>query len=275
MDRNDEPREIQKVGMPDYLAKYMEEENTSIAGMGKYHVVSRLDVTQLQYPSESRMAKLLQEYGSGAVVIPQTSTLVAGLGEPFLFVPCFFYEEWIQWRDRRDKGPDKPKVVERTFDPASDVARKAKRKETRTEIYPGGTPDKPFTYKFQEHLNFVGFIYAGEHKGAEVGICFSGGEHWAGTTFINQIQERRMPNGKAAHIWSTVWELRTSRRDGQKGAWYGFDARSHAAQPWVMPDEASVMRNAHLKLREEFQERRLTSDADVGAEATVSDDDEV
>ncbi len=279
-DRNEEPAEIVAVGADgdtSWLQKYTGEGDTSHEGMSQYRIVPRLAITQGQ-SKKGNLKRLREEHGVGAVVLPHTAVLIAGKGETFRVVPLFFYTEFIQWRDRDDKTGNE--TVEKTFDPTHIIAKKARDKKRRLEEYAGGAPDKPWKFRFQEHLNFICYLYDGDYKGEMLVISFARGEFFTGTQFTNAIGMRRA-GGNQAPTWTTVWDFRTSERQGEKGDWYGFDIRSCTECPWIKPDEAEAFEAEHKDLRKDYKEKRLIADHGEGntddTEATAEDleDEEV
>lgn len=267
---------------PNFLSAYAETD-TSLDAMTEYRIVPRLKI--IQSMSE---AELKDTFNEGSTIIRPGNMLVWAKNDPgFLFVPQFFFVEFSKIADRRDK--DNPMIMERTFDPLHEVAKRARDMERRFEPYPG-EENKQGGKKFRyvEHLRFVGVIY-GDHEltGTTVTLSFERGDFSQGRNFISALQLRKIdvPDEKnggtkriTAPLWSQVWQFSVSLRDRGEKKWYGFDfAAPTEADPFITEREHEAFYTAHLDLRENFAKDRLRVDGDEHdeAEATVPDDTEV
>jgi hypothetical protein len=258
-DRNDESSEVARISAPAYLQKHAEADQ-SIQDLQAYRILSRITVIQAMSKSEHKAA-----FGEGAVMLMPDKKVVAKSGESFLFLPLLFFAEFIKWRDRRDLGGGA--VLDRSFDPTSDVAKRAKDPKHRHEVYQGGPSDKPYTYRFVESLNFAGLLLkAGELSEIEAmtpcALSFSKGEYFNGQTFIGEIMKRRIgPGQPVAPLWSQVWRLRTETHRNKAGnEWKGFGYDVDVERPWVTEEEAPKFLELHQQLAADFKRKRVMVD---------------
>lgn len=250
---------INKVNVnPNYLAQYIEQDD-SLDSLKEYRTVPRFKIIQATTDSE-----LKNNFGEGTVIVrPGDSMICKYNDEPksFLFVPLFFFPEWAKWRDLKGSGP---MILDRTHDPASEIARRSKDADTRKECYPGheamAEKDRLY-YAYVEHLRFVGVIY-GDHPlvGTPVTLSFERGEWGQGKNFISAVSMRRKSiDGKPCPIplWAQVWELGiVHHAPDATRKWYGFTFK--AAEPSIISEEeAPAMQNLHLEFKELFKKQRL------------------
>lgn len=256
-------QEITKIkGDPNWLSHYVEKD-TSLAGMDEYRVLPRMKV--IQSMSDQVLKK---QFGEGSIIVrPGDVRLWKDGDEPFLFVPLFFCVEFAKWADLKDKTSGM--IVERSYDPTSEIAKKSRNRDQRFEPYdPAQTGKDAYNYRYVEHLRFYGLIY-GEHplKGQYVALSFERGEFNAGRNFISAVKMRKVritaEDGTATMVpvplWSQVWGLRGAFRDRGDKKWYGID--------FVIPDESIIdpalseeFLNAHTEMKELFNKQRLIVD---------------
>lgn len=243
---------VQKVE-PTFLTQYLDED-TSTDALNEYRVLTRVKVLQALSDTE-----LKEEFGEGGVILSPGNALVAPKGEAFEFVPLFFFAEFCLWSDRDDPGT--PAILERSFDPSSEICKKARDPNSRVEAY--GDNDQ-FERRYVEHLNFAGVIY-GEHPLANTPcvLSFSRGEFGQGSNFISAIKLRKVA-GRQAPIWSQVWSFSSAFRDlGPKKRWFGLDFAS-PGQPYIDEKDAEDFHNLYLGLKEDHEKARLVVDHSEG-----------
>lgn len=237
--------EITKVGNVNFLAEHLEAD-TSLDGMEQFVIIPRFKVVQAMSSAE-----LKEKHGEGSIIVQPGSGLAHKRGDkqqkPLLFVPLMFFTEWCKWSDLHDK--ENPSIMERTFDPTSELAKRAADPKLRQEKYSDGT-DKKFSYV--QHFVFPGIIY-GDHPlaGTQVTLSFERGEFNTGRAFISSTRMRRgkMDDGTQVPVplWAQVWELESNTRKGEKGTWYGIDPKAPEV-PIIDQAQADEFRNAHLEL---------------------------
>jgi hypothetical protein len=259
-DRTDS--EIVKVGpteVPAWLAPHMEQDE-SLAALQEYRVLGRLGLIQ-----QMSDAELKDQHGEGSMVMyPMNVTLSALKGDGIQITPMFFWTEYVKYSDRNDKAS--PNIMERSFDATSEVARRAKNKEDRSEIYEGARKGSaPFMYQWVEVLNFAVTIRTGDYAGEQVGLQFQKGEFFNGKNFCTGIVQRRIP------LWSQVWNLNCSLRppNADDNAWYGFDFNFAGT---IDPDEAPVALAMHEELKKLHGGAKLGVTEDDAVEVEAEDD---
>lgn len=258
--------DIEKVNTnPGYLSQYTEQDD-SLDALKEHRTVPRFKIIQ---PTTD--AELTEQFGVGSCIVRPGDTLVSqfklnqdGSGlTSFHFVPLFFVCEWAKWRDLKGTGP---MILERSSDPGSDVARRSKSAELRSELYPGqehiDDEKSKMYFKYVEHLRFIGVIY-GDHPlaGTPVTLSFERGEWRQGKNFISAISMRRETiNGKSTQVplWAQVWELKTTfHAPDQTKKWYGFQFL--AATPSIITnEEAPVFKDLHEEFKELAAKQQLT-----------------
>lgn len=260
---------------PDYLAQYIEQDD-SLEMLKEHRTVPRFKIVQATTEQE-----LQGSFGVGSCVVRPGDALVAKFNaEPktFDFVPLFFVCEYAKWRDLKGTGP---MILERSADPGSDLARRAKSAELRKEAYPNQNhiadeKDKMY-YSYVEHLRFIGVIY-GDHPlaGTPVTLSFERGEWRQGKNFISAITMRREEvNGesKPVPLWAQVWRFKIIHHaPDQKRKWYGF-AFEPADPSLINQEDAPAMQALHKEFKELAQKQLLVvqdeADAPPEDEASV------
>jgi hypothetical protein len=253
-----------------FLATVQGQDN-SLASLQAHVIVPRLKIIQ------QMTAKDLKDKvgGDGTVCIRPGDEVVAALEEPFLFTPRFFYSEYNKWADRKDTESNR--ILARSFDPASDIAKRAADTNRRKEVYPDQEKkpeDKKLYYTYVHHFCWFGVIY-GEHElsGNEVVLSMERGEYGNGRQFITAISGRKfIPDGADKKIpvplWGQVWELNSKIRPPKNGnQWYGFEFRAPKDRPAIIKDdEAEHAQAEYLRLSQLHEERRLQVDHAEGDE---------
>lgn len=176
------------------------------------------------------------------VVVPQMvvfadADVATKKGTPFKFVPIFFYPEWVQTNPLSKS----PFIRERSLDPTSDLARKAKNRETWVETHP---EDPSLVVTNREHLNFVVMPYDHPMEGTLCVLTFARANFRDGTNLAAMIKMRK------ASIFGQVFEANTKERSNDKGQWYGLDLNISAETPFVTAEEYEVFKALHLELKE-------------------------
>lgn len=250
--RTEEPSELVKTTPPPaYLAK-MAENDESLQGMAEKRVLGRLALVQGMSAPE-----LKQQFGEGAAILKPSRVGIARAGESFLFVPLFFFVEWCTWSDINDKNSDR--ILARTFDPGSELARRSADKATRFEEYKQGS--STFKKRHVEHLNFAGFIYDGDAKGTPTILGFSRGEYGQGQGFITACTMRRVGPGKTAPLFTQVWKLTPAQHKSPQHTWWGFDySAPDSGSLYVTEEESEMFRAEHLRLKEAHAKKVLIVD---------------
>lgn len=257
---------------PNYLQKYVQED-TSLDSLKEHRVVPRLKIIQATSDTE-----LKKTFGEGTVIVrPGDAIICKYEKEPefFHFVPLFFFVEFAKWADIRVSTGQM--ILERSHDPTSQLAVKAKDFKKRNELYDNHEQlpeNERHYYRYVEHLRFIGLIY-GDHPlvGTPVTLSFERGEWGQGKNFISAVTLRRQTvdgTPVAIPLWAQVWKLMPKFREPDASRkWYGFGFEP-AEQSIVTQDEAETMLALHKEFKDLFEQSRLT----VQDEATESTVDE-
>lgn len=248
-DRTKPDTEIMRLNGVDasFLATEMEDD-VSLETLAKYVVLPRLKIIQSQSKKELR-----DQHGEGSAVIMPGDVVIHKLKDPmFHFVPLFFLVEWAKWRDINDT--ETPAVVERSFEPTSDLAKRAQDEKLRFEKYVGDTSDDPKRWRYVEHLRFVGILYGDQaHAGTAVVLSFERGEYFQGTNFISAIRMRKVQTGNDAFkripLWAQVWKFKVMLRSRANREWYGFDFEP-GDTPIIEPRYKDEFFAEHKRLKE-------------------------
>ena len=251
---------------PNFLAAYIEED-TSLDALEEHVSVPRFKLIQ-----PTTEAELKSTFGEGSAIVRPGDTLVVkyegnknmDAHTEFDFVPLFFFKEWATWRDLKGSGP---MILDRSFDPGSNIAVWSKNKKTRKVPYAGhehlqdSDPSKLYN-SHVEHIRFLGTVY-GDHPlaGTPVVLSFERGEWSQGQNFIDAIGLRRIKiNDEYAKmpLWSQVWRMKTVYHNPEADKkWFGFSFEA-APQSVINPDEADAMKGLHTKFRDLHKKSLLT-----------------
>lgn len=262
---------VVKVGtVPDFLQNY-NEQDTSLANVSGYRILPRISLIQGLTPQEKRGG-----HAPGDAILSPGGSLLMRMGQPVLFVPLFNFTEFISYWDRNDKSHESV-IAERTYNPTSVCARKARSKDGRREPY--GERDKngvPRYYQNHvEHIQFAVLIYSGDLAGTIATLSFAKGEYFVGQAFCSLIMQRRV-DGRNVPLWAQVYEMKSAVHKNKRGnEWFGIDCQNpQNAAPFIKNEEAPTFRAEFEKLNEQFQKGVLTSDEGLGqqADAGVTDD---
>lgn len=239
------------------------EDDKSLDSMAEFMIVPRLKIIHGQ-----TRAELKDRFGEGSVVITPGDALVCEENDAgFEFVPHFFFTEWCKWSDLKDK--ENNSIMERSFDPTCDIAKRAQNPETRDEVYEGDAK-KPVKqqrfWRYVQHFCWAGVIY-GDHPlaGTPVVLSMERGEFSNGRSFITAIQMRRVDveaedgtkDRKRVPLWAQRWQLKVGTRQGEAGSWFGFDYESVGI---IDDDDAENFRAEHIELARLHEENKLRVD---------------
>ena len=203
-------------------------------------VPPRLKIVQKQARDE-----LLEKFDKGSTIIMPQEALVAGVDEPFLFVPLFFYREFCTWTPLSERGK-MPAVIERTLDKSSDLAAKCANPKLRVEdtTYEG----QKVKVRHIEHLNYIVMLYGHDFSGEPMVMGFSKAEYRSGSSFAALLKMRK------ASLFNCVFQARVSStpRENSEGSWHGWDVTNPMAaededpiSPWVTAEESEVFAGLH------------------------------
>lgn len=222
----------------------------------EHRIVNRLAIVQ------AASSGLKKQFEEGSVVIPNADTLVFDKEGSVDFIPVFFFQEFIKWRDRKDKS-DEPAIVEKTSDPQSELAEMCRDADRRMEPYPN---DEKLRFRNTHHLNFVVMLTSGPCAGEICALSFHRSMFYDGKKFIGAIQMRKMPTDQglvSAPMFFTQWKLAVEERSNDEGEWFVFKV-AQAEQPWAPKEHLMALKEAHDSMKKEFNERTLGVDHEAG-----------
>lgn len=190
-------------------------------------------------------------FNPGDVCLTPLNVCVAEKGKPFTVVPLFMFAEWLE-TNPLEAGQF---IRARTLDPKHPIAIKSRSPETRREPWDaghGGNDPTKFV-SFVETLNFIMAIVGHpDLTGTMCSVGFAKTEHKTGGALSAMIRLR------GVKMFGTVWDVRTSQRTNDKGAWWGLNFSQHAEDAGIVTDresyeffkaEADKLRAAHLQQR--------------------------
>ena len=257
-------KEITKVTPNLELPAYLKDQEVEgIDALKEYVRPPLLKIIQKQASDE-----LLSRHDRGDTIVMPAEAIVATKDEPFFFVPLFFYTEWCTWGPIEMRG-QVPPILERTADPASPIAMKARDPGLRTEDIVWG-PDNIAVKdaRHVEHLNFVVTLTNGHPLAGEPMIMgFARAEWTTGSKFASLIKLRH------ASIFCNVFQAQVGTRERAGNSWFGWDIANPAVdsgvEPWVPEDAIDGLRALHTDMKSVFSEGRLQT-----AYETVVEEDE-
>jgi hypothetical protein len=155
-------------------------------------------------------------FNEGDLIIVPDSERIITKDEIFHFAPVFFYPEFCIHNPREGKLEW---IREKTLDPTSDLAKRAKSSDPTINSFP--CPENPkYDCKYTQHLNFV--IVLLDHDEAigdtPIVLTFHRGEFQRGSKIIKLVKAR-----KIEHIFACRLQASISLRITAKGQWYGLD----------------------------------------------------
>ena len=248
---------------PSLPAFMRNEEIVGVDGLDRYIRPPRLKIVQ------AMSKEPFDQFDKGSVLlVPSMITVspydkVKKSGEPFKFVPLFWYTEWVQTNPLGKT----PFIRERSFDPRSELAQKAMNRETWTEPHP---EDPEVEVSNREHLNFIVMLYDNQLQGNPCVMTFAKGEFKTGGNFANLIKLRK------ASIFGQVFNAVVGEeRKGPKGNWFGFDITVPAEDKdkWVTEEDYAVFKELHEQFREAHESGLIEVDYE-DVPATASNDAE-
>lgn len=228
--------------------------------LSKYVVLPRLKIVQ-----KSASRDLLDQFRVGSVVVHPLGVMLADIAmrangqseetsDSFKFVPLYFFEEWCT----HNPVGTQPFIRERTRDPKSELAMKAKDRNRRLETITEG--NATIQVRHVEHLNFVCLLYASDNplcvERTPFILSFYRGSHGGGRQLASLLKARR------ASPFACVIEAHTSFQQREPHDWYRLDVSNppDGESPWVTEEEYGDFE----KLYTELKAQQLTADYSDG-----------
>ncbi len=250
------------LAVPDYMA----DDRSGTEELAQYVVPPRIKIVQKQSDNE-----LLDLFGEGTVICSPQNIVVAEMGtntqgrpvvddaKPFFFVPVFFFTEYCTWNPLEMKG-QLPAIRERSFDPDSDIAKKARNADTRMETC---SENDKYQIRHVEHLNFVVVIVDDEALSeTPMILTFARGEHGSGRNLAGLVRMRKAP------LYGCVFEATVAARSNQMGEWYGLNVTNPATRSgWVEQEQFDALQAVHEEFKKLHHDMLVRPDYDAGGDA--------
>lgn len=212
----------------------------SILDLQDYVRIPKLRIVQERTPARN--------WPEGSILLQPKEVLLCEAGDSVQIVPLIMFPHFIAWNDRNDTTSRH--VHDESFDPSSEIARRALHHNDRIERY--GSDDR-FEREYVEHLVFIATVYAGEHLGSIFSFEFARGERRAGRRFCEAVANVSL-DGRQVPMWGQVWSAQTEEIEKPKGTCHVLSLRGIDL---VGPDEAEVFRERHEQFREQHRRRQL------------------
>ena len=196
---------------------------------------------------------IIDMFQPGSVIAVPILQLIAQPSEKFYIVPLLFYPEWVAWNPIQARNI-LPAVRDKSLDPRSVIALKARNPITRKEPCPDSREGE---IRYLEHLNFIVHILPPNPlANIPIVMSFSSGEYRTGSNFSTLIQMRRAP------IYGCQFEVTVAERSNNKGNWFGFDIRNPSVEsnvpPFVMDEKLFEQYKAlHAEYKSVYEKRLL------------------
>ena len=235
--------------VPDYMKVA---DDHSLDNLKQYVRPPRIKVVQ-----STSDEKLREIFGIGSVILVPDNTLILepirdGMGNiqygttpGFLFTPIFCFTEFCLWNPIQTKGR-LPAIRERSFDPNSRVAARARDFNNRT--FP--CPEEPaYNCVYCEHINFIVHIHGQKEQCI---FTFSRGEFKAGTTLAGLAKMRAVP------LFGNIFSGRLAARKNAKGSWVGVDCTNpDEGSPFVGEEAFQMYARLNKEYADLYNEKRI------------------
>ena len=214
--------------LPAYLQKLKQEQDglpESLKQLQQYWTPDRVKIVQAQSGEQFK-----KQFNVGDTVLVPQMLLIAKVGQPFWVTPIFMYTEFCVWNPYGLKG-QLPVIRERTFDPNSPIARKAKsRKEEELyaicpEAPKGKQGDQLYKLRYCEHINWLAALRFNKekpdhpaHRHINIPILFS--FHHSG--FFEGRNLSTLIINRGVHTFAGQYQFVTEDKTNSKGTWKGF-----------------------------------------------------
>jgi len=239
--RENLPAKVQDTQLPAFMQA---EEETGVEELAQFIIPPRVKIVQAQSGGQ---LKELFEVGD-VVLVPQM-LLVAPFGEPFHFTPIFFFPEWLL----TNPVGVTPFVRERSTDPQSEIAAKARNKVSIP------CPEKPGKEcRYVQHLNYISIIHNVDVS-TPVVLSFARAEHSTGQNLASRIRMRKAP------IYGCTFEAQVMERENAEGNWCGFDilnpSEESRVSPFIQDEEMfNELKAFHLEFKDAHEKSMIQLD---------------
>lgn len=197
------------------------------------NLVPLIYVLQSNSPQvDANSAQYLEGAKGGSIWLRNLASPLVDGSEGIVFQPCFFYKEWVEWRQRQngggfvgrhgwnDKtasdadGPGRPPEAKKVPHP--------EHKDKEIWVMPSGN-------EVIETRYHVGFVITDTGPVPYVIPLKSTGHTFSKNWMFSMNQERL--DGKPLDSWLSYWRLTTRQRSNSAGKWYMFEAKKEGWAP--------------------------------------------
>lgn len=199
-------------------------------------------------------SELKEKWGEGsAVLFPSEIVLCKKQDEGFLMVPLFFYVEYCVMNPIQVKTLSM--MRDRTFDPTSEIAKRARDPKAWTMPCP---ENKEFKIKYVEMLNFIFTPFQDGLPQMPCIMSFSRGEHRTGRMLSSMIQ------AKKASICGQVYRAKIGMHKYAQGEYEGWGFDFETPEPAFVTDPATYasFKDTHLMLKKKHEDGLIRADYD-------------
>ena len=135
--------ESRQISVPADAPAFMQDDQM----MGTEVVSKKIKPPYLKIIQKQSSDELVDEFGKGsAILAPDRILILTADSDPVRIVPVFFFVEYLKMAPIVLKDVE-PMIVERSFDPTSEVARRATDRRLWTEKHPNHPDDPTYIYK--------------------------------------------------------------------------------------------------------------------------------
>lgn len=222
------------------------------------------EITKIIRPPRLKIIQSMAEppydkHAQGDVIIIPTGEKIADESQDFHFVVLDFFRAWGTMNPIQLKGKE-PQWLAISWDPNSDIARKASSASTWTERHPNPMY-KEFEVRHCEQLNFMVCV---ESKPAmPVLIQFFKGEYSTGSNLASIIGARM---AEGCPTYASRFRAVSSLHKGKLGQWYGLDILT-PVQPYITEQDMP----RYKELSEKLKSMRQASQLDIITEEAVGE----
>lgn len=242
------------------LPAHLQERMSEHSGMGvstraEDNLIPIITMIQKNSPQvEKRDPKYIEGAEAGFIWMRGAEYPLINGEEGFLFQPCFFDQDWVEWIPRKSGGgfvgrhraipADVIQVEE-----ASDDGKMRKK-----WVRPSGN-------EVIETRYHVGRVFDGDDRHAYV-IPLQSSGHTVSKQWMFEMNNKKLPNGEKAPSFAKVYRIRSKYRQNAAGSWYVLDPSDEG---WVGTEEdyeaGLALNQAFDKGEAKMDENQFSSDS--------------
>jgi hypothetical protein len=180
--------------------------------------------------------------------------LVSG-DEGILYLPCYFYKDWMVWRPRNSGGglagifSERPKEAREVPDP-----RNPKQMCWRM---PNGD-------EVMETRHHPGFVVIDDHTLIPFAINLTSTGHTVSKNWMFSMMSKKTPTGQPMPSFACLWRLKTRQRSNTQGKWFVLE---HHDAGYATLDQYKLGRAMH----DAFARGEKVVEQDEGLAATAGE----